>query len=683
MASHYVSASSPREIIKLYKSPASTAQVLEFLLQDAQVLVSEEYVGPNCKYHKVSSSLHEGYVANDYIFPLSGTLPSAPYTCNIPLPDFAYVEPEWQTLTSEQPFINDKTNEYCVCITSDFLIPSLVNEEVVLKDGISSLLRYYNKSGSYDDVQQYLNYYIFAKVKETFVPFRPLMRTKHLVTVARKYFDAVEEERSAFFKTPLDRNISLSDFVLKINLTEIEKKLNSLASLLGLYHTDIVVSNTSLIFSNSTIFEGQNVIQSPAVNEMSFDEKKENILKFKSKLEQLLSLNGIDPNPKLSIDDVQIQFAINSECNKIYDVSANINGECFPLRKGIEPFLKSEPVSDPTTVNFIKQIHNINKIDKCKVPWYNFAESYIYPSVEVLTPVIDDDLPDYDKFKKLYSVFLSFKQKSEALKVKTYEQIIKEEKDKFSFEFTNLYKTTTPFLRAIYLGDNVLDPTNLEKSFEKLEMAIAEAPINNNTIYGIQENGTYIEVKLSDDKTTAVRGEISNVSKSTFRLDTETPRIIVDGIETNLYISTAARQASDVVKRSGDSLLAALQKIHNLYIYKIGICKLIDLVWGCTLSLSRSLGIPIDETIQLAVIKNYKYDELINNIIPYLPAEQQQFLYEQILLDLGCLNKDSLLYTLKKFLSSDEYNTLNLETASYEDVIKTVANKMVVTIVSE
>jgi hypothetical protein len=53
-----------------------------------------------------------------------------------------------------------------------------------------------------------------------------------------------------------------------------------------------------------------------------------------------------------------------------------IDNICKKLRKGIDAFLKSEPVMDETTVNFVKYIHNINQIDKCKVPWYDFAERY-------------------------------------------------------------------------------------------------------------------------------------------------------------------------------------------------------------------------------------------------------------------------------------------------------------------
>jgi hypothetical protein len=83
------------------------------------------------------------------------------------------------------------------------------------------------------------------------------------------------------------------------------------------------------------------------------------------------------------------------------------------------------------------------------------------------------------------------------------------------------------------------------------------------------------------------------------------------------------------------------------------------------------------------VIKNYKYNKIINEIIPYLPSEQQQFLYEQLLLDLGCVNRDSLLYTLKNYLSSSEYTTLNLDNASYEDVVREVSKRMVIQVVSE
>ena len=101
--------------------------------------------------------------------------------------------------------------------------------------------------------------------------------------------------------------------------------------------------------------------------------------------------------------------------------------------------------------------------------------------------------------------------------------------------------------------------------------------------------------------------------------------------------------------------------------------------------INEHLGVNVDKLLEIAVIKNFNYDQIINHIIPYLPVEQQQFLYEQLLLEIGCVNQDAMLNVLKTYLSSDEYTTLNLESAgaTFEDVVAVVASKMVITTVSE
>ena len=374
-------------------------------------------MGFNCNYHHVSSSSNSGYVLSEYIYALEGTPPSAPHVSNPPNYNFAFIEPEWHMLTEYQPYINEKTREYCICVTSNSLVIGDIDENTILKQGIKSLFKFYNKP--YDDatIEKYMGYYIFGKVKDYYVPFRPFMRTKYLVSIPTKYFDAIDDDITSVSVTPLGRDMSKVNFVLDLDLKEIKQRFDSLESILGLYNTDVTFSNTTLVFSTSNLITSNStsgssdILQNDVVSELSFDEKKKNIIKFKQELDNLLSLNNIQPEPEQTmIQDVRVQFAINSDCNIIYDVAAKINGVCTNLRKGIESFLKSEVVSDPTTVNFIKYIYNINEIEKCKVPWYTFAEKYIFPSVTVSAPTLEDNVSSYEQFKKLYNLFLSFQQ---------------------------------------------------------------------------------------------------------------------------------------------------------------------------------------------------------------------------------------------------------------------------------
>ena len=677
MATHYVSSSNPFEFIKLTKNFTSTSQVLEILPSNSQITLLDEYVGLDCSYNYVSSSTQVGFVKSSYVFPLSGTAPSAPYVCYNTIPNFAYVKPEWQLLTEDQPYIDELTNEYCICITSDSLTLN-ADESLVLRRGVESLCKYYNKPHDDVSLDTYLSYYIFAKINDYYVPFRPLMRTKYLVCVARKYFDAIEEDKRQT-TTPLNGDLSKVDTLLEIDLKEAAQKFNSLGSILGLYNTDVVVSNTTLVYSYSG---GQSGIQNDLVNEINFLEKKENIQNFKQKLDDLLSLNEINPNPSVTmIDEIYIQFAIDGECNKLYDVAVKINGECKKLRVGIESFLRSESVMDNTTINFVKYIHNINQIDKCKVPWYDFAEQYVYPPVIVKAPADIADQPSYELFRKLFNLFLSFQAKNAVNPAKTYQQIYDEQAELLTTQLTQYFTLgASPFIRLLYQADNSVDPTNLDKTMRSLESSISQSPLSTQDSFAVKnEDGIYITAIGSGENWTL--GEPSNIDVTTYKIDTENPSVTINGINYTLYKSSKADQAVKKVNDGGDFIRTQLNRIYN-FVNKIGICKLTDLALGCLLSLARSIGIDVDTTLTLSVMKNYKYDKIINDIIPYLPPEQQQFLYEQLLLELGCINSDSLLYTLKNYLSSSEYTTLNLDNASYEDIVKEVSKRMVIQVVS-
>lgn len=676
MATHFVSSSSDTfEYIKLTKNSFINSQVLEVLKPNVEVTVLEEYLGNVCEYHYVSSSAQAGYVLSKYIFPLENTPNSSPYVCYNTSPIPSYIPPEWHLLTENEPYIDSSTQEYCVCIANNSFSFNDVDEKEIVRRGVDALCRYYNKPRDEASLDKYMEYYIFAKIKDFYVPYRPLIRTKYLVSVSRKYFDAIED---AVEVQPVLSSCK-TDTLIEIDLKEIEQKFKSLASILGLYNTDVVLTNSTLVYSTSEVYGG---LQNDFVNEINFSEKKKNVENFKKRLDNLLSLNEIDPNPPVTmLDEVYIQFAINGECNKLCDIAVKINGICKKLRKGIDAFLKSEPVMDETTVNFVKYIHNINQIDKCKVPWYDFAERYVYPSVVVLAPVVENDIPSYELFKNLYNQFLSFQAKTKEATAKTYEQIYQEQVEILGFQTTQYFTVgPSPFLRLLFQADNNLDPTNLQAMFDRLNLVVSESPLSTKNNYAIKQNGEYISV--SGEGETWTIGSPSTVDITTYKIDTENPSVTIDGLSYTLYKSSKADQANKRINDGRDFVRKQLDQIYKV-INEIGICKLTDIAFGCLLSLARSIQLDVDKTLTLSVIKNYKYNKIINEIIPYLPAEQQQFLYEQLLLDLGCVNRDSLLYTLKNYLSSSEYTTLNLDNASYEDVVREVSKRMVIQVVSE
>ena len=116
-----------------------------------------------------------------------------------------------------------------------------------------------------------------------------------------------------------------------------------------------------------------------------------------------------------------------------------------------------------------------------------------------------------------------------------------------------------------------------------------------------------------------------------------------------------------------------------------GLCKMIDFSLNCTLSLARDLfegDVQVD--ITSGVIARFNSDRIAKDLVKYLPQEQQELVYEE-LLKRTCLNTRELLFILKKFLPQDRYerdfqnyeNTLNVNVSDLnKNLITQVAKLM-------
>ena len=60
--------------------------------------------------------------------------------------------------------------------------------------------------------------------------------------------------------------------------------------------------------------------------------------------------------------------------------------------------------------------------------------------------------------------------------------------------------------------------------------------------------------------------------------------------------------------------------------------------------------------------------------------EQQQLIYKNLLLQTSCINQKALLHYLKTTLPQESYNSLNLEDATYENVVDVTAELMATSI---
>lgn len=618
MATHYLNSQTS---INSYRDFSLTSEISSLLPPNQIFTVVEENLGINCSFHKIDYNNSSSYLESKYIAPLSGTANSAPFVCKIQLENASYVEPSWMFLDESEPYFNDKTKEYCITITSE---KSNVGDKTQLfkkakEKAIKKLFQYYNKSITDDQLSLYNNYYIFAEVKDFYVPFRPLSRTKVLVSVKQKYFDAVPELAAVVDVT--QESNSKADYIISIPISSFEESLKNISNILNLYNIDVFLSNSKLgIRFGTNGFEPFDTSTS-VMEDLSFSEQADRIILFYETTIKFLSQNQIQfLVDEADNDKTLLEFAINDKCNIVYDVIINDGSTCIRPKIGIDSYLNKEPINNPTIVNFIKNYKAISKIEKCKVSWVEFAERYIYPSVSVREFSINDVLqgPEKNAFeyvKDLLKIFASINAESANAPAKTLKDIALIEGKAAFFTSVQAFKLSKEGLlpRMLYTGDNSFDPTATERSLAQLYL------INDNSKDDLEEK----EKKAQE-------------------------------------------------KADQYWLVKLYDKLN-----KTGICKINDFALGCLLNLLNDfVEVDLQATINKGSISSLTSEELLEEVIPYLPKEQQTLVYNELLLGTNTINSTALLYYLKTTLPSEQYQQLGLETATYENIVSVTAELM-------
>ena len=288
-----------------------------------------------------------------------------------------------------------------------------------------------------------------------------------------------------------------------------------------------------------------------------------------------------------------------------------------------------------------------------------------------------------------------FKKTNDVNPIKTYQQIVDEFNQTLDFrtslyadKFINLF-----YNQQIYQGDNFFNPTNIQKTLTTFRRIASDSgfEINNINTFAIKigtssgpptspAEAQLVEPPLGNDSEqdgwtfSTEQNKFDNPQYQIYELTPTAYVVLQDGTK-KPYTLYRVTETADKTKTFNE-VLDQISEIIN----KIGICRITDFADECLSFLLRSIDVDVDAVVVRGVLRNYKYNELINEILPYLPAEQQQFIYEELLLGLSCVNKDSLLYILRTNLTQEEYTALNLDNASYEDVVKQVSQKMVGTI---
>ena len=689
MVSHFVSSSMAN--VQTYVAPSLLSQRTFTLPDNERVQVLSEFIGNDCSFANISSSFGLSYVEVDYLKRLPLTPESAPFVCPTELPNLNYEEPEWFTLSNNEVYFNEKNLKYSIVITTSYFNFASRNdlETQIIDKGIRGLLSYYDKQNDEETVQKLKDYFIFAKIEDTYVPYRRMARIKGLLTVDKKYFDAVPVSQTSQETTPLGNDISNANFILRIPFSELDSLFQTLSNTLKIYNTDIYFSNSKIgITLEPTNVQAFNTAQ-PILDDLSLAEKANDVNAFLDKLKSLLDKNNVP-----FLNDVNdrsksvIEFAINDECNKIYDISVNQQGNCKKLRVGMDRFLRSSPINDPTIVALVKNVYRISRIERCKVPWPEFVETYIYPKVIVWGVSLNDVIQNFEKNRNQYAkdiiqIFNSIQQEGQYYPAKTYEQTVEQEVQLGIIKAKTAAFTLLPntiLQRDLYVGDNVVSRQGLDRFFSSLINSIESSPqttnfFNENTTVMLIASGDgaqFKAVKLvenyyvedTSNPTVYQKNELklstpSNPNKK-YRITDETGTYDLD-----LPLYNPIAQQSKGVK----TVQEQINKVYDL-LNRFGICKMVDYSLGCTLALAKDL-IDLDginATITIGVINTFDSQEMIDNVIPFLPQDQQELVYKELLDRTASLNLNQLLFILKRILPEETYQSYGFDTDEFSQV---------------
>lgn len=688
MTTHFLFASSSIFPIQSYMAPSFNSQRSIIYPIGTEITLLQENVGIRCEFGFISSSMGQSYVETKYINRLEGTPESAPYVCNTSLQTEMYVEPTWYLEPINKPYFNQKTLEYEIPIITSYLtLNNLIdlNNEIKIK-GVKKMLKYYNKYFNEEELQKYLNYYIFAEVKDIYVPYRPNTRIKGLLSVKQKYFDAIPTNNTNQASAPFNLDISDANFVVRIPFQELETYFKSLSNILKIYNTDVYLSNSTLGFKFGGGDTGMYNTSDKLMDQLSLYDRAEKIEKFYNSLLELLSINGFEISEnKNEINKSYVEIAINDKCNKIYDVGVNKNNRCTKLRVGIERFLTIDPMDDPTIVAFVKNIDTITKIEKCKVPWPEFVETYVYPKTIVRNVSINDvaqglelDLMQY--VKDLFQIYNSIVAQGQFAPGRTFEQTVQDELDIGLFKGKYAWEQVKGklFVRDLFKADNFFSKTAIQKFFVNVEAAVESAPRTTQslTVALNPETAKYQVVKKQDyyyifDQLNTTEYELNELKLA----DPSDPTDDIKFLDGTIGKATVYLYKEDPYAASRKEEFF-LNKIYDK-LNAVGLCRIIDFTLKCLANIAKEfVDIDFDVTVTYGALNSLNSKELTSNAIKYLPKEQQELVYSKLLMETSCVNSVALLYILKKVLPPEQYTMLNLETAEYENIVNEVSKLM-------
>lgn len=613
MATHYLFNSLNETPI--YLQAFESCDLLGVYENNTPVTVLEEFIGENCMFHYVQlNNQDKGFVSIDYVSKYENTKPFAPYICSNLKPNYAYRIPDWTNLTESSPFFNEIDLKYYIVVRVCYETLGNVNKFNKIKNdaickAVTKLFTIYGKNSSKEEVEKYLNYYSFADFADYYLPARPNAKIRCLISLPKKYLDAISDYED---NTPVPQ--INSSFTIK--LSELDKKIKYAVSLINSYAQEATINSVNFNYSltvsdystKTDNFDFNDTFVSNIKNGIILDlyDKAKQLEKIPNILKNYLKDNNFEFGNSKSYDF--FEFAINDKCNKIYDVSYNKQGTCNKLIKFKNIYLNSTGLSDPTIVNFLKNLNALYQIERCNVSLNDFTIKYTYPRIKVnFSDIALSDLKNmntieainlitsyFTKFETEYNKFITFNEKE-------YEESLVKLK-----EAAKSYKEF---------------PKLLSVGVAATEFNYGDINEVKNTLKDLLPNEIHHDVPEED---------LGN-----------------DAVATKLETSNLLNKIYAVLQSAG------------------GLCKLTSLGFACLASLLELLG--VDATITISTLKTYNLNELKQEILPNIDSAQQTYILDNVITQ-SCITKEKMLYLLKNNLDEQQYTSMLLEDKSFNEV---------------
>lgn len=426
---HFVS--TRKSPLRIRSGPSTKNKILGRLRKGSRVRVIDEFLGKDCKWHKIEivddkvtdawskKSLKEKFKDRDgplycfggYLQMLEGIPSSLPHVCDFEV-DPASPEPEWKTVDpmGMSCFYNLKKAEYQTVVEMPYQEEADMEADYdsfeqsrpdIIEIGVRKLLYYYNKVAEESTVKEILNAfkgaYMPTGADGFYLDKRPGSFMRFLVCFPAKYFDAIptkEVDLSNATEENTDPDLRSYSFAY----SQLESKIELAAKKMEEYASE--VEN----------FDGQ-------VDYVEYKNEAKRIKQFPASLNNFLSANGHSTAGLKK--EFTLEFGFGKDFTLLWVFMSEDDKKAFPLKVGIVTpedskapdgswysrlypngfgFKLIEPIKNSRTLAFIYFLDQmVEAINKGKIPsvvngketlddlnWTKFTESFVYPMPSIL-----------------------------------------------------------------------------------------------------------------------------------------------------------------------------------------------------------------------------------------------------------------------------------------------------------